>query len=454
MNNFALKLLAALLAVTVWLIVNNVDDPMTSKTFKNITVEVQNEQAITSLDKVYEIETGGTINVTAYGKQSIIRKISAANIVATADLSQLSVTKAAKIQLSCPNYEGVTLSSDVEMLSISLEERAAKRCGVNVITFGTPAEGHALGNIQKSKATIEVSGPESLVERVEEVRVEVNVEGVSDDFTARLEPKAYDAQDKPIESDNLTFGDSKIKVTVEINSTKMVPITVNTHGTPAEGYHIIAMKVNPATIEVTGGDRELERCKSISISYDVSNCNADVYEEVTLAEQLPEGISVVDQEITTVTLLLTISKQELQTVNIPLRNIEIRNLGEDLELSFNGAGSSVAISAVWASNEETKSIQSSDLTAYIDCKGLEPGTHTVEVKFEENTDILIENTGTVKVNINSVGKAESVENTDKPKETLQVTIKPEVTATAIPDASEEEENENEKEKEKDEQQEP
>lgn len=443
MNNFALKLLAALLAVTVWLIVNNVDDPMTTKTFKNITVEIQNEQAITSLDKVYEIKSGGTINVTAYGKQSVIRNISASNIVATADLSQLSVTKSAKIQLFCPNYEGVTLSSDVEMLSINLEERAAKRCGVNVVTFGTPADGHALGYIQKSKATIEVSGPESLVERVEEVRVEVNVEGVSDDFTARLEPKAYDAQDKLIETDNLTFGDPKIKVTVKINDTKIVPITVDTQGTPAEGYHVIAAKVNPATIEVTGGDQELEQCKSISISYDVSDCNADVYEEVTVADQMPEGISVVNPEITTVTLLVTISKQELQTVKIPLKDIEIRNLGADLDLSFNGAGNSVEISAVWVSSEQTRSILSSDLTAYIDCKGLDVGTHTLEVQFVENAEVLIESTDTVKVNIKSIGKAESIQNTREPKETTEVTVIPEVTQAPTPNVNEEEETDKE-----------
>lgn len=443
MNNFALKLLAAVLAVTVWLIVNNVDDPMTSKTFKNITVEIQNEQAITSLDKVYDIKSGGTINVTAYGKQSVIRNISASNIVATADLSQLSVTKSAKIQLSCPNYEGVTLSSDIEMLSINLEERAAKRCGVNVITFGTPADGHALGSIQKSKATIEVSGPESLVERVEEVRVEVNVEGVSEDFTARLEPKAYDAQDRVIESDNLTFGDSKIKVTVKINDTKVVPITVKPQGVPADGYHIISAKVNPATIEVTGEDEELEQCESISISYDVSGCNADVYEEVTVADQMPEGISVVDPEITTVTLLVTISRQELQTVKIPLKDIEIRNLGADLDLSFNGAEDSVEISAVWVSNEQTRSILSSDLTAYIDCKGLDVGTHTLEVQFVENGEVLIESTDTVKVNIKSVGKAETIENTREPKVTPEVTVKPEVTEAPTPNVNEDEDTDNE-----------
>ena len=51
MNNLSLKILAVVLAAIVWVIVNNVDDPVSRKTFKNIEVELQNEDAISSLDK-------------------------------------------------------------------------------------------------------------------------------------------------------------------------------------------------------------------------------------------------------------------------------------------------------------------------------------------------------------------------------------------------------------------
>ena len=97
MNNLSLKILAVVLAAIVWVIVNNVDDPVSRKTFKNIEVELQNEDAISSLDKVYEVKTGGIINVTVSGKQSVLRKINASDIVAVADLSDLSITNATYI---------------------------------------------------------------------------------------------------------------------------------------------------------------------------------------------------------------------------------------------------------------------------------------------------------------------------------------------------------------------
>lgn len=431
MNNFSLKLLAGVLAVIVWVIVNNIDDPMIPKTFKNITVQLQNEQAISSLDKVYEVMSGGTVDVTVYGKQSVVRKITEKDIVAVADLSQLSLTYAASIQLSCPKYENVELSSDVDMLCISLEEKKTKRCGVSVMTHGTPAEGHALGEVKKSVAAIEVSGPKSVVERVDEVCVEVNVEGVSDDFSTRLVPRAYDANDKLIDSDALSFGVSKIKVTVMINDTKSVPIKVVTNGTPAEGYHVIAVEANPASIEVTGPDANLDKCEAITITYDVSHCNADIYEEVALAEHLPKDIRVVDESVTAVNVLVTISKQKLQTVSIPVSAIEMRNLPDGYEADFNGSDGQIEVSAIWLAGQQNEQMTSSDFSPYIDCKGLEIGTHTLMVQFDENPKLRIESSASVRINIKEVEKDVIVEHTAKPVNTLKPTVEPEVAETEV-----------------------
>ena len=42
--NLGLKLISVLFAFALWLIVVNVDDPMTTKQFKDITVNILNEE--------------------------------------------------------------------------------------------------------------------------------------------------------------------------------------------------------------------------------------------------------------------------------------------------------------------------------------------------------------------------------------------------------------------------
>lgn len=46
MNNWGLKILSFLLAVMLWLIVVNIDDPVTTQTFNNIPVAVTNAEVL------------------------------------------------------------------------------------------------------------------------------------------------------------------------------------------------------------------------------------------------------------------------------------------------------------------------------------------------------------------------------------------------------------------------
>ena len=46
MNNWGLKILSFLLAVMLWLIVVNINDPVTTQTFNNIPVAVTNAEVL------------------------------------------------------------------------------------------------------------------------------------------------------------------------------------------------------------------------------------------------------------------------------------------------------------------------------------------------------------------------------------------------------------------------
>lgn len=52
-NNFSLKILAVILAVVLWVVVINIDDPTTSKTYTT-NVVAENTDYITSQNKYYE----------------------------------------------------------------------------------------------------------------------------------------------------------------------------------------------------------------------------------------------------------------------------------------------------------------------------------------------------------------------------------------------------------------
>ena len=100
-KNIGLKLLAFLIAFILWLVVVNYDDPVMSTTFSGIVVDIQNVESLTDIGKVYEVKNGSNIiSVTVTGKRSVVESISKENIVATADLTKMSIMDTVEIQLS------------------------------------------------------------------------------------------------------------------------------------------------------------------------------------------------------------------------------------------------------------------------------------------------------------------------------------------------------------------
>lgn len=422
MNNFALKMLAVVVAVLIWIIVVNLEDPYASKTFKNITVNIVNEEAILSLDKVYEVQSGGVINVKASARQSVLANLSASDIVAEADLSSLSLTNAVTIKLECPRYENINLQPDIEMLKITLEDEATAQFKVDVNTVGTLPEGFALGDVIVRPNLIKVSGAQTLIERISEVRVEVDVSNMTEHFKKRVEPKVYDANGKLMDSSRLTFSSPEVRVSVGINETKEVPVNIKTTGEPSVGYHLISVEYEPKQLQITGREAVLSKITEIPISLDISNRNTDLETELLLADYLPEGVTVVG-EVDSINLKLTISKQEPQKVKIPLSDIEIRNLDEDMELEYRRTAAYVEISVIHLANDENRIIQSTDFKPYIDCQDLKEGNHKLLVKFEEidnNIQILTETTIDVRIKL-------------KDEVNIPVTKKPETSSTPEPD---------------------
>ena len=78
MNNWGLKILSFLLAVMLWLIVVNIDDPVTTQTFNNIPVAVTNAEVLAATNQTYQIEDGTqNVSVTVRAKRSVLNKIKA-----------------------------------------------------------------------------------------------------------------------------------------------------------------------------------------------------------------------------------------------------------------------------------------------------------------------------------------------------------------------------------------
>ena len=74
-NDLVLKIFSLVLAILLWLFVINTEDPVITKSFSNIPVDMLNEQVLDELNRTYKITEGSTVSFTVKGKKTVLDKL-------------------------------------------------------------------------------------------------------------------------------------------------------------------------------------------------------------------------------------------------------------------------------------------------------------------------------------------------------------------------------------------
>jgi len=382
-NNLSIKLISIVGAVLIWLLIINIDDPYKTKTFL-VRVETVNEDALHSVHKVYEIVEGSTANVSVRGKRSIVDNLTADDISATADLSELSSVNAVaiKVRLKRGTSSDVVLECS-QVMKVSLEDMEKKQVKLTVETEGTPSEGFYVGECTTRPAVIEVTGGSSVIDRINTVRVTVNVNGASQNIIKSVEPVAYDKRGNRVLSSTLSFSDSAVRVHVKLLQRKTIPVKLKVSGVPADGYEFVEASCLPEEIEIAGSEKKLSSISQITIPLDITgltNAYGDIEKEVSVEDYLPDGITVLE-EYQRVTVNIMIEKLIRKKIQIQTTRIMLSNVGENFLAAIYG---NMAILDFIVEGRESvlEELSETELSAYVDCSGLEGGIHSLPVKLD------------------------------------------------------------------------
>ena len=412
-NNFGIKLLSLLLASIMWIVIINLDDPTISRTYQGVTVEITNESAIASLGQVYDVVEGRTVTVSVKGKRSVVDKIKASDLKASVDLSNISSFNKVEITASCEKYayENLEITAKPKLMEITLENRGEKQVNVKVVTTGTPANGYSVGMVEAKPVMLAVSGAESVVERIAEARVTVDVGGETETFTKKnLEPKLYDENGKEIDASRLTLNKTKVAATVNILKVKNIPIEVTTTGTPASGYGVQQIDYDPQTIQVAGLDNELSALASIPIQVDVEGAKSDVEQTILLEDYLPKGIRMVEA-VESIAVKITIKQMSTKDFYLSTQDILVKNLSEEFEFNFISPDTSIR-ARLMGMKEALDDVTVANLGAYIDLEDLTEGKHTVEIYLTLGEEVQLVDTPKVAVKLTPFVEEEPEEETN------------------------------------------
>lgn len=437
LNNIGIKIGSVFFALLIWMIIINIDDPYKTRTF-SVNVETINESALQSVNKVYEVIDGSTASVKVRGKKSVVDKLEASDIRATADLSDLSAVNAVAIKpsLTINVSSEVTLECD-QVLKVSLENRASKQVKVTVITEGNPEKGYSIGECIAKPNMIEVSGGESAIRQIDSVRVYLNVNNVSDDFAKRLVPAAYDSDGNKVTSSTLTFSSNSIRVTASVLETKKIPVKVKIIGEPAEGYQYVKTNCLPKEVEIAGKPRILSHVNSVPITLDISGMTSDsrrLEQDILISDYLPENITVLD-EFATVSIKIIIEQLYKKKIQIAANDIAYSGLDDDYEVIPASDLSNVYV-VVTGIASDLRNLNTKTISPYINCKGLGEGTYAMRLRCDVGEECEVLEYPKIKITIRKK-ESDKAESTPKPVATKKPTDSEDIIHTPEPTPNDE-----------------
>jgi YbbR domain-containing protein len=434
-KNLGVKLLSLVLASIMWIVIVNLDDPMITREFKGIEVEILNQDDIQSLDKVYDIVEGGTVDITVRGKRSNIDRLKSTDIKATADLANRYIadpnakTLNVHIDAICTKYTSTTvdvrITGTAQVLKISLEDIDTKQFKVTVQQDGALEDGYAIGSITAKPNMVEVSGAKSQISKISEVRVYMDVNGMSEDTKAKLIPRVFDENGTEIDSSKMKFSIPEITVTVKLLNTKTIPVFIEVTGEPVYGYQYVDKDYEPKQLVVAADQATLDTVESITIPVDITGAAADVEQDIDLAEYLPKDVTVAE-DTKTITIKVTIEKLITKEFVLTTKDIQLKNLAEGMKFNY-ATNADKFIVKVMGLEEEIGALTKDTLGAYIDLTNLTDGKHTMTIQIDlgDTVEVMLSPTVVIELTTNN-GSDGNVEATPAPDSTTlpEATVSP------------------------------
>ena len=400
-ENIGLKLGSVVIAIILWILVVYTYDPAATTNF-NLGVDIINGDSIASSGKVYEVIEGDTITIRVKANASLIKSLKASDFKATADVSKLSPTYHANIDVVCTKSDNVeiTIIGSAKLLAVKLEDLVSKQFPVTIEKSGEPESGYYVGETIASPNLISVSGGKKSVEKISVVKVKADVNGANSLFYADGIPKAYDADGNEITTGSLKFSDNPVKVAVNVYKTKNVSIVVEAQGEPYKGYSVQDINYEPKTVTVAGPDQVLSKLSSIKLPLNVEGEITDIEVSINLSDYIKEGVYLVDKDVL-VNAKCNIVRLGTKEFELLPSDISLNNKSDKFNYELiDTERIKVTISGL---SEKLKNIEVSDLAPYVDLSNAkEAGDYSYKVKFREIDGVKIESTGAVTVKASKI----------------------------------------------------
>ena len=290
-RNLPAKILALCVAVILWVVVMNDQNPAIEGSF-NVPLAVVNSPEGYKITKSED-----SVKIKVRGPRSLFVTATADDFRAYVDLDGAQDGKQdCKVQTALPQgFELVEVAP--ETVSFDLDKIIQKQMRAEVIVTGASAPGTTVAKVTQASSLVTIEGPESAVGTVVRVVGYVGLSGNSADFELQVPLTAINADGREVQGVKVVPSATEVSVSLARGLTKKI---VTIHPVLQENlpkdYELGDVPPDPIKIEVAGDSKTIENLSSIDTEpIDLSKLTATKKMTVKLA--LPDGITVTNREV-------------------------------------------------------------------------------------------------------------------------------------------------------------
>ena len=366
--------IAFLLAVAVWVMAINSSDPSVEKVYPN---EVPIEVAGQSTDTVINTDLLENVAITLRAPTSIWNTllVEKAPVRAFIDLAGLGVgphTLPVQIQIGTKPVE--IISYNPRSITLEIEPLLTQNMDIRVIYQGSLPLGFQSEDPVLSQTSVTVSGAESTVKSVAEVRAVVKLTDVKANIHQSIQLVAVNSNGQVVSG--VSISPEKVDYTqnvAERGGYRNVVVKVVTAGLVPSGYKLTSLSVFPPTVTVFATDPLLvDNLPGYVETFpiDLNGKTSDFEQRITL--NLPFSVQAIETDQVTVNVgiapiesSITLEDVQVEATGLPTNKIVII---EPAKVMVVISGPVIVLQA----------LKASDLRVLLDLTGMGTGKFTVE----------------------------------------------------------------------------
>jgi YbbR domain-containing protein len=317
-------------------------------------------------------------SIRLYAAPDVASQLTSSDFTATVDLADVTAKVGATpvivpVEVVAHDPRVTVLDYSPRQISIRLDPIITRQVPVQV-DRGTIPSGLTIGAPTLDVSTVTVRGGSTLVKKVADAVARVRIDPSGINVDGEVDLVAVDARGDQVSPVDLTPSSVHVRIQVSrVSATRSLPVTPTVTGSPATGYQVDSVTVQPTVVTVSGDPSAIGSLDAIATApISVNGKTSDVSASVDLAP--PTGVSIVGSSSASVTIGIS-AQTGSQTFQVGLSLS-----GAAADRSYGLSASSITVT-LGGSLSTLGAIDGATLVATVNVTGLAPGNHVVPVVF-------------------------------------------------------------------------